>query len=176
MEKSRILVKALRHAPHTLGLKLDARGWVKVSDVLESLSINKDELDIMVETNNKKRFEYNQTEDKIRASQGHSIKTLEVFKDWKVYTPHNLMYHGTAKHVVKSILESTLYSQSRTHVHLSLDVETAYNVGKRHGVPIILEVDAVRMHNDGYKFYMSKNGVVLVDEVPGKYISISSTF
>lgn len=34
----------------------------------------------------------------------------------------------------------------------------------------ILKIDAIKMFKDGFKFYESKNGVVLVDEVPSKYI------
>lgn len=168
--KSRLLVKALRHQPDILGLKLDARGWVDVKDVLKSLSITKSMLDEIVSTNDKKRFEYNDTQTKIRASQGHSITGIEVFKDWKVYTPEQPLYHGTANFSVGSIMKSTLISKTRTHVHLSKDIETAMNVGARHGKPVILEIDAVRMFKDGFVFYESKNGVILVDEVPSNYI------
>jgi len=36
---------------------------------------------------------------------------------------------------------------------------------------LILEVDGNQMKHDGYKIYESENGVILVDEVPPKYIS-----
>jgi putative RNA 2'-phosphotransferase len=170
--KSRLLVRALRHDPSSLGLTLDPRGWVSVSDVLKSLSIDKNSLDIMVSTNNKGRFEYNDNKTKIRACQGHSIKTLEVYKDWKIFVPDSDLYHGTATKSVDQILKSKLISKTRTHVHLSKDLETAYNVGARHGTPVILKIDAVKMQKDGFKFYESKNGVVLVDEVPNRYIQV----
>ena len=170
--KSRLLVKALRHQPDILGLSLDERGWVNVSDVLKSLGINKSTLDTIVETNDKKRFEYSKDERKIRASQGHSIQKLEVFKDWDIFIPTGYLYHGTATHTVSPIMKSSLVSKSRTHVHLSKDTDTATNVGKRHGTPVILQIDAVRMYADGFNFYESKNGVVLVDEVPSKYIKL----
>lgn len=169
-KKSRLLVRALRHQPDILGLSLDKKGWVEVSDVLRALQIDKECLDIMVCTNDKQRFEYNDSQTMIRASQGHSIKSLEVFKDWKVFEPTCSLYHGTADFSVGVILKDKLTSRTRTHVHLSKDVKTALNVGSRHGKPVILEVDAVQMYKDGYKFYESKNGVVLIDEVPGKYI------
>ena len=138
-KKSRLLIKALRHQPDVLGLTLDEKGWVSVSSVLKSLSIDKETLDFIVETNNKKRFEYSDTQSKIRASQGHSIKTLEVYKDWDLFKPTDFLYHGTATHTLSSIMKGTLVSKSRTHVHLSKDVETAFNVGKRHGKPVYLK-------------------------------------
>lgn len=45
------------------------------------------------------------------------------------------------------------------YVHLSKDEETAIKVGKRHGKPVIYFVKAKQMHDDGYKFFISANGV-----------------
>lgn len=170
-KKSRLLVKALRHQPDVLGLRLDARGWADVKDVLKSLNIIKSMLDEIVSINDKKRFEYNDTQTKIRASQGHSITGIEVFKDWKIYIPTFPLYHGTADYSVSPIMKSTLVSKTRTHVHLSKDIKTALDVGSRHGKPVILEIDAVKMFEDGFVFYESKNGVILIDKVPSTYIN-----
>ena len=169
-KKSRLLIKALRHQPDILGLNLDERGWANVKDVLKSLEIDRSCLDTIVYTNNKQRFEYNDKKDKIRASQGHSISGLEVFKDWDIFNPTGSLYHGTADYSVNLILKDKLVSRSRTHVHLSKDILTAYNVGSRHGKPVILQIDALQMKNDGFEFYESKNGVILIKEVPSKYI------
>jgi putative RNA 2'-phosphotransferase len=169
-KKSRLLIKALRHQPDILGLKLDDRGWANVCDVLKSLGIDRSCLDIIVSTNSKQRFEYNENHSKIRASQGHSIQGIEVFKDWSRFIPLGPLYHGTADYSVGPIMKDKLVSKTRTHVHLSKDIETAYNVGKRHGDPIILQIDAEKMRKDGYKFYESKNGVILIEEVPSTYI------
>jgi len=168
--KSRLLIKALRHKPDLLGLRMDSKGWVSVSDVLKSLQIDRSCLDIIVSTNNKSRFEYDEKHTKIRASQGHSIEGLEVYKDWDKFTPKGYLYHGTADYSVGSIMKDKLVSKTRTHVHLSKDIETAYSVGERHGTPVILQIDGSQMAKDGFDFYESKNGVVLIDEVPSKYI------
>jgi putative RNA 2'-phosphotransferase len=56
-------------------------------------------------------------------------------------------------------------------VHLSKAVETARKVGARRGKPVILTVDAGRMHRDGNKFYIPANGVWLTDAVPPGYLS-----
>jgi putative RNA 2'-phosphotransferase len=50
-------------------------------------------------------------------------------------------------------------------------VETARKVGARRGNPVILTVDAGRMHRDGIRFYLSTNGVWLTDAVPPGYLS-----
>ena len=59
----------------------------------------------------------------------------------------------------------------RHHVHLFKDVETATKVGARRGKPVILTVDAGRMHGDGHKFLLSANGVWLTDAVPPVYLT-----
>lgn len=58
----------------------------------------------------------------------------------------------------------------RHHVHLSPDVETARKVGARRGQPVILTIDAARMHAAGHVFYRSENGVWLVEGVPAEFI------
>ena len=53
---------------------------------------------------------------------------------------------------------------------MSKDEETAVKVGSRHGKPVIYIVKAKQMYEDGYKFYISANGVWLTKEVPVKYL------
>ena len=169
-KKSRYLAKLLRHDPEDL--VLDKLGWVDTSDVCAKLDISQTDLELIVSTNDKKRFEFDTTKTKIRASQGHSLDHLEVWKDWDSYTPMDDLYHGTADKSINSILRSGLKPISRTHVHLSQDKDTAIKVGSRHGDVVLLLVDAVQMYNDGIKFYKSANGVILVDFVAPEYISI----
>ena len=68
-------------------------------------------------------------------------------------------------------LHSRLLPKSRQYVHLSADVSTAFKVGKRHGTPAVLAVDAMEMVADGHKFYLSNNGVWLTEYVPAKYLN-----
>ena len=60
--------------------------------------------------------------------------------------------------------------KNRLYVHLSNDIETAEKVGKRHGKPVIYEVDCKRMIEDGIEFFKSENNVWLVEGVPVKYL------
>ena len=122
----------------------------------------------IVKTNNKKRYEYNEDGTKIRARQGHSIN---VDVELKETVPPKVLYHGTVSTFKKNIQEEGLIPKTRLYVHLSADKETAFNVGRRHGPEVIMyRIDSEDMYKDGYKFYLSNNGVWLVKEVPSKYL------
>ena len=71
---------------------------------------------------------------------------------------------------IESIKSNGLQKMQRLHVHLSKDVETAIKVGSRRGKPIILKIHALKMHENGHEFFLSKNGVWLCNEVPAMYI------
>lgn len=170
---SKFLSLILRHQPETIGLNLDENGWADVEELRERSAKKKvyfslEELDEVVETNNKKRFAFNEDKTKIRASQGHSINidlALEALQ------PPDFLYHGTAEANISSILEKGIEKRSRQHVHLSADKETATKVGMRHGKPIILTIRTGKMYEDGIAFYLSANGVWLTEFVDPKYIS-----
>ncbi|MEL7533199.1 MAG: RNA 2'-phosphotransferase [Bacteroidota bacterium] len=162
----------LRHQPQKIGLKLDPEGWAEVDQLLQQLAkhgtkINKVQLDFIVETNNKKRYRYSEDGLKIRAQQGHSIK---VELDYAPVVPPQFLFHGTAERFVESIRQGGLQKRKRHHVHMSGDLETASQVGSRHGKLIVLEVESGRMHEDGYHFYCTPNEVWLTDSVPVEYL------
>ena len=69
-------------------------------------------------------------------------------------------------------MKKGLVPKSRLYVHLSKDVETAEKVGKRHGKPAVLKIETGKMAEDGFKFYLSENGVWLTKAVPPKYFSL----
>jgi putative RNA 2'-phosphotransferase len=115
-----------------------------------------DELVDCVETNDKQRFALDETGDLIRANQGHGIEVDLQLEERK---PPEVLYHGTVERFLPSILESGLLRGRRHHVHLPKDVETARKVGARRGKPVILQVDAGRMYQDGHKLLLSANGV-----------------
>jgi putative RNA 2'-phosphotransferase len=169
---SKYLAKYLRHAPEELGLTLQPGGWVPVDDLLDAARrhgfvIDYDELIECVETSDKKRFSFDDTGELIRANQGHSVEVDLQLEETK---PPERLYHGTVARFLPSIHETGLIRGNRHHVHLSKDVETARKVGARRGQPVILKVDAERMHRDGHKFYVSANGVWLTDSVPPEYL------
>ncbi len=169
---SKFLSLVLRHKPETIGITLDENGWVDTNELLEKLS-NKNrnitflQLEEVVEKNNKKRFAFNETRTKIRASQGHS---LSINLNYKPVEPPEILYHGTATRFIESIKEQGLLKRNRDHVHLSHELDTAITVGKRHGKIKVLHVKAKEMFDEGYKFYFSDNGVWLTDHVPTNFI------
>jgi len=158
----------LRHNPEDL--TMDKNGYVSVSSLLEKIRIKQQDLDYIVDTNDKKRLSYDETHEKIRASQGHSIKVDVQLKEIR---PPRVLYHGTKYDSYVKILKTGLSKMRRLHVHLTDDKKIAYSVGKRYSgrdEPIILEIDSAAMYTDGFKFYLSENGVWLTDNVPVKYI------
>lgn len=170
---SKLLSYILRHNPASVGLQLDANGWVKVHDLLTACNLHghtfdREDLNLVVATNDKKRFEYTTDGDYIRASQGHSIAVDLAYAS---ATPPALLYHGTADRFIESIKASGLQKRGRTHVHLSASQETASIVGRRHGKLVLLAIDAASMHNQGYEFFLSTNGVWLTDNVPAVFIT-----
>ncbi|MBQ3165068.1 MAG: RNA 2'-phosphotransferase [Lachnospiraceae bacterium] len=87
------------------------------------------------------------------------------------YRGPEILYHGTARRFMKSIMDNGLSPQSRQYVHLSQDIETAQNVGKRHDdKACILIIDSLRAWNDGISFYYGNEKVWLADTVPSIYI------
>lgn len=164
----------LRHKPEAIGLTLDEQGYLEVDKLIENINktgrtINKDILDEIVCSDNKKRYEYNTNKSKIRATQGHSIKVdLELIES----VPKLCLYHGTADRFVESINKHGLIKGTRQYVHLSEDINTAIDVGKRHGQPIVYKVDTENMLKDDYVFWQARNGVWLSENIPAKYLSI----
>lgn len=172
---SRFLSLVLRHKPEEIGLALDSEGYLLVDELINGINatgrnIDKEMLDEIVDSDNKKRYSYDSTGTMIRANQGHSI---EVDLGLQEITPPTFLYHGTSDQFANEIENLGLIKKLRTYVHLSEDIETAKNVGsRRKGNVVILKVNSEQMAKDGYKFYCSKNGVWLTDNVPTKYMSI----
>lgn len=170
---SKYLAKHLRHTPEGIGLTLQPGGWVPVDALLAAVRrhgfpISHDELVECVETNDKQRFAFDVSGGLIRANQGHSV---EVDLELEEREPPETLYHGTVERFVASIRQSGLVRGKRHHVHLSKDVETARRVGSRRGKPVVLAVDAGRMHQDGHRFFLSANGVWLTEAVPPGYLN-----
>ena len=171
---SKFLSLVLRHQPEKIGIQLDETGWTEVSTLLNALRshgvvLSLENLRHVVETNNKKRFAFDDSGLKIRASQGHSI---DIDLDYVPKMPPEILYHGTAHTFLASILNTGLDKRKRHHVHLSKDVETALQVGGRHGKPVVLTILAGKMAAQGFAFFQSENGVWLTEHVPTEFIEV----
>lgn len=170
---SKFLSLILRHAPDTIGLTLDRNGWADVAALLERAHAHGkrftlDELRDVVASNEKQRFAFSEDGRSIRASQGHSLKSVDL--ELVPVQPPEVLYHGTASRFITAIRAGGLKAQSRQHVHLSEERATAVSVGTRYGVPVVLSIRAAEMAAQGHVFYRSDNGVWLTDAVPLKFI------
>ena len=174
---SKFLSLILRHNPGKIGLQLDPHGWANVSDCIKKVNqarkqpISLHDLEQIVTNDNKQRYSFNSDKSRIRANQGHSI---DIDLGLTPQAPPAVLYHGTASRFIDSIMAKGLLPRSRQHVHLSLDIETATIVGKRHGKPVVLTINSGQMLKDGHLFYLSDNNIWLTDHVPVKYISRSA--
>ena len=170
-DTSKYIALILRHKPETIGIKLDEHGWADVSELIAGVSkthpLDMELLEKIVSEDEKQRYSFNEEKTLIRANQGHSVPVDVELAETE---PPEVLYHGTGEKYVSSIDAQGLIAKSRLYVHLSKDVETALNVGQRHGKPVIYEVKSGEMNRDGFKFYLSVNGVWLTKVVPIKYL------
>jgi putative RNA 2'-phosphotransferase len=181
---SKLLSKILRHEPQSVGIELDAQGWVSIEDLIRCLAqsalapdapkrlrtlpaVTRETLAAVVATNSKQRFALSADGTRIRALQGHSV-VVEL--DHPVLVPPPLLFHGTAAASWPAISREGLRPGTRHAVHLSPDPQSARAVGARHGRPLVLVVAAAQMHAEGFKFSRSDNRVWLVSDVPAKYL------
>lgn len=169
---SKFIALALRHKPDAVGLKLDGEGWAKIPELLSGLKamgapLTRAELDKLVADDDKGRYVISADGERIRAAQGHSIK---IDAGLKPATPPELLYHGTVEKFLDSIRATGVDKRQRHHIHLSADIDTATKVGQRRGKPVILTIRASEMARAGHAFFISENGVWLVDHVPIAFI------
>lgn len=174
LRNSKLLAYVLRHNPAHLQLDMDTQGWVPVSQIIANSTITFNELTEIVNNDSKGRYSFNDDASMIRANQGHS--TPHVNMDFEQVTPPEILYHGTSLESWGKIQESGgLRAQSRHHVHLSADYETARNVGLRYAKTsanlIVLEINASSMNRFGHVFLKSVNNVYLIENVPIEFIT-----
>jgi len=170
MEKSlsKLMTKILRHTPEDFGVVLDpVEGSCPVSTLLEAIQsqpkwawVKQEDIEQVVRNSDKQRFEI--AGGRIKARYGHSHDKVQ-------YTPGEppaILYHGTNKKALPSILKEGISPMSRQYVHLSEGTQFATLAGSRRGELVILEVDTLRAKQLGATFYYAGNEVWLADRVP----------
>ena len=168
---SKYLSLILRHKPEVIGISLDEHGWANVEELIAGIAkdhdFNMELLEEIVRSDEKQRYSFNEDKTLIRANQGHSVPVdVELVEQ----IPPDILWHGTGEKYVSAIDTEGLIPKSRLYVHLSKDEDTATKVGTRHGKPVVYHVLAKKMYDDGYKFFISVNGVWLTKTVPVKYL------
>jgi putative RNA 2'-phosphotransferase len=174
-ELSKIISHALRHEPWLYELELDSEGWVSVELLMKSLHGEKPEwnnlemqdLENMIFGSDKKRHEIHKGY--IRALYGHSL-SHKLSKE--IGIPPDVLYHGTHEGVINFIESEGLKPMNRQYVHLSVDIDTALNVGKRKSKqPVLLTIKSNEAHSSGVKFYKGNSCVWLADNIPPEFIT-----
>jgi putative RNA 2'-phosphotransferase len=176
-ETSKFLSLVLRHRPDSIGLLLDAQGWVSIGELIAAATAHGHPLDAdllheVVLRNDKQRFALSADGSRIRANQGHSVEVDLGLPDT---APPELLYHGTATRFAASIRAQGLLPGERRYVHLSPTQLIAREVGSRHGKPLVLTVRARELHDTGRPFYHSANGVWLTPSVPSHFLVFPET-
>ncbi len=175
IELSKYLSLVLRHQPGAAAITLDREGWAEIDALLAGAAsrgrrISREQLERVVADNDKQRFAISPDGLRIRAVQGHSAREVAIAYEPQV--PPELLFHGTAKRNLDSILAEGLRPGRRQHVHLSVDTATAISVGRRYGEPVVLRIAALELHDAGHVFYCADNGVWLTYKVPVEAITL----
>lgn len=169
---SKFLSGLLRHYPEKFGISVDENGFAKMGEVVRVLrdryGIGEAELRAIVALDRKRRFEI--SDGRIRARYGHSIDVNVRWSEGSA-VPERL-YHATAPENVPSIMKYGLLPMRRKEVHMTSIEGEAIEVGLRHSkTPVLLEIDAKRMVEDGLEI-RKKGEVFTADHVPPDYIRV----
>lgn len=168
----------LRHGAIKLGLDMDEKGRVLLSDLLkvpQMRGITESDIRQVVDTNDKKRFELELVNNDlmIRAVQGHSKEFETIINDeeslTKITVPLEKCIHGTYKNVLRIIQTDGLRSMSRTHIHFTTGEPGNKEVisGMRSSAEVLIYIDMALAMADGIDFFISNNGVVLTKGLNG---------
>ena len=156
VQTSKFLSSVLRHQPQAVGLALDAEGWSSVDD----LTSWRGPAGAAVLTPAQRAGRCHERQEALRALErrpAHPRRPgpLDARREPSVRVAaaarRALPRHGVA--LVAAISQESLKPGSRHYVHLSTDEGSARAVGLRYGLPVVLVVDAARMHARGYFFY-----------------------
>jgi len=165
----------LRHKADSFGIVLDAEGFADLDAVWGVVQARlgtdytRAHLDALLsDSATAQRFEVR--DGKIRARYGHSEDVRAVV--YPVAEPPALLYHGTYIDALKAIRAEGIHAKSRQYVHLSTSIAHVLRVAERHGQPIVLQVDAARMHAAGFVFYQPEPLVYLTKTVPPDYLTL----
>ncbi|OYO02453.1 RNA 2'-phosphotransferase [Enemella evansiae] len=175
---SRVVSHALRHEPWVYELDLDHQGWIPVDSLVEALrldprwsSLTVADVEAMVAGAGKRRHEMR--EGRIRAIYGHSLAGRIARGPAE---PPRWLFHGAPPSAAEMIRVDGLRPMGRQFVHLSIDQESARQVGLRKSpVPVILRVDTQAAGEAGVAFYAGNEKVWLADSVPPEFITGSTT-
>ncbi|XP_020686087.1 tRNA 2'-phosphotransferase 1 isoform X1 [Dendrobium catenatum] len=180
----RIMTRILRHMAAEVNLEIRSDGYVRVADLLK-LNLTTyakvplrahtiEDVKEAVRRDNKQRFSLLEENGSllIRANQGHSIKNVtseSLLKPILSTDEVQVCVHGTYKKNLESILQYGLKRMERLHVHFAsgLPLDGEVISGMRRDVNILIFLDLRKALQDGMKFYISDNKVILTEGFDG---------
>lgn len=173
----------LRHGASKEGIKMDSQGYVSVNDLLKWLCRTPDSkvdqgfIQRMVASDSKGRFNLMDQDgvQTIRANQGHSMNLAIQMSEYLPSKEH--VIHGTFMEHYDSIATHGLKIMSRQHIHMFGLAHGRDNWHlMRSAVNLYVFVNVAAAQQDGIKFMLSDNGVILspgIDGVlPPKYLTL----
>ena len=172
------LSRVLRHNPDDV-LEIDPHGFASIDSVLDHLNklkifgghLQLVHIDEALHDPHKTRFGLSDDGLRIRALSGHSI---DVDLGYTKYYPAGPLYFGTTE-AAQSIIEEHGLSLTKKRYNRLVDTyERALEIAEARpfGRPMIVEVDAVALANDGYEFFQTDTDEILCRMFDKKYISI----
>ncbi|MGQ0631769.1 MAG: RNA 2'-phosphotransferase [Sporichthyaceae bacterium] len=173
---SRLVSHALRHEPWLYELELDEQGWVPVEALLAAVheqgpewqQVGPEDLSGMIAASSKRRHEMD--DGRIRAIYGHSVPGRVRLSPGQ---PPPTLFHGTSPEAWAVIRCEGLRPMGRQYVHLSVDVATAEQVGRRKSAqPVLLTVDTVRATAVGARFWRGNELVWLTDRIGAEHLGV----
>lgn len=152
---NKLVSEILRHEIEKYDITYNNGGWIKLDDLLEILhvvygcnDVSQKDIYSLITAFDKQRFEIR--DDMIRALYGHSLNK-KIIK--QIIHPPNVLFHGTIKTYLHSILKNGLVPGNRQYVHLDVDKIMALQVAnRRKGTPVILKINSGKAYDKGVVF------------------------
>ncbi|KAL3320609.1 tRNA 2'-phosphotransferase 1 [Cichlidogyrus casuarinus] len=169
---SKKLAWITRHGAGRVNLQYLDGGFLFLDDVLaldNFAGITRQQIEDVVNDNNKRRFEIREDPEgsgrsQIRAVQGHSVEIRDL--DLKTLTDPSAfpeVIHGTYYRAWADIKNSGLCRMQRNHIHFAPGESPDDGVvsGMRNSAEVLIFIDLPAAIKDGYQFFVSANNVIL---------------
>lgn len=164
---SKMMTYYLRHDKE---VKRSPDGFVAIPDLLELLRkrfdwADEEGLKEVAKKDQKGRYEVRG--DSVRATYGHSVEVELDLPEADV----DVLYHGTSPEFVKQIMKEGLSPMGRKMVHLSVTMDEAMEVGRRHSpTPVVFEIDVKAARERGAKVLKASEKVYMASKIPPESI------
>jgi 2'-phosphotransferase len=161
---------------------MEEDGSVRVNDILKLDQYQGCSLDMIqkiVEVHQKSRYHLDCRQGIwwISANQGHDKSVAKELKAETYLQPLTealpLVLHGTYSEHLASITKTGLKAQSRGYIHCAQDLPQKVKSGMRQDCNLVVKINMELALKDGYKFFKSRNDVILIEgDLPAKYLQI----